>query len=81
MKFSSPTIHIWIPHATGVRVRTTVSASVGVVEMEIATGRKSADPMDRRSETGLVEWIWDLYGRGGAERFLSALDEKLTWNL
>ncbi|KAL3525527.1 hypothetical protein ACH5RR_013899 [Cinchona calisaya] len=40
--------------------------SFGVVALEIATGRKSADrmPTDKKPETGLVEWVWDLYGLG-----------------
>ncbi|XVE83032.1 hypothetical protein DITRI_Ditri16bG0054200 [Diplodiscus trichospermus] len=47
--------------------------SFGVVILEIATGRKSVDPR-RKSDKGLLEWSWDLYGKG--ELFL-AVDEKL----
>ncbi|KAL1541710.1 L-type lectin-domain containing receptor kinase IX.1-like [Salvia divinorum] len=36
--------------------------SFGVVALEIATGRRSTDPLD---EKGLVAWAWDLYGKGG----------------
>ncbi|KAI9165678.1 hypothetical protein LWI28_018622 [Acer negundo] len=43
-------------------------------DTEIATGRKSSDPVVRSSEMGIVEWIWDLYGSGN---LLSAIDEKL----
>ncbi|XP_010026580.2 L-type lectin-domain containing receptor kinase IX.1 [Eucalyptus grandis] len=38
--------------------------SLGVVALEIGTGRKSVDPMEQSSEMSLVEWVWDLYGRG-----------------
>ncbi|PPD95218.1 hypothetical protein GOBAR_DD07757 [Gossypium barbadense] len=48
--------------------------SFGVVLLEIATGRKSADPREA-TETGLVEQVWDLYGEG---KLLSVVDEKLN---
>ncbi|XWS33412.1 hypothetical protein CRYUN_Cryun22dG0080400 [Craigia yunnanensis] len=48
--------------------------SFGVVLLEIATGRKSADPREA-TEIGLVEWVWDLYGEG---KLLLAADEKLN---
>lgn len=49
--------------------------SFGVVVLEIATGRKSVDPIDKSSsETGLVAWIWDLFGRG---KLLWGVDEML----
>uniref|UniRef100_A0A2N9FYU8 Protein kinase domain-containing protein n=1 Tax=Fagus sylvatica TaxID=28930 RepID=A0A2N9FYU8_FAGSY len=48
--------------------------SFGVVALEIATGRKSVNPMGKDSEMGLVEWIWNLYGKGD---LLLAMDEKL----
>ncbi|KAJ7943774.1 putative Kinase [Quillaja saponaria] len=35
--------------------------SFGVVALEIATGKKSVDPM---RDYGLVEWVWNHYGRG-----------------
>ncbi|XP_060674858.1 L-type lectin-domain containing receptor kinase IX.1-like [Ziziphus jujuba] len=55
--------------------------SFGVVCLEIATGRKSVDPMDKNCQMGLVEWIWDLYGKGnlvlGVDgRIQSDLDKK-----
>ncbi|XP_028754612.1 L-type lectin-domain containing receptor kinase IX.1-like [Neltuma alba] len=38
--------------------------SFGVVALEIATGRQANDLMqDRGAELGLVEWVWDHYGR------------------
>ncbi|OVA15244.1 Protein kinase domain [Macleaya cordata] len=49
--------------------------SFGVVALEIACGKKSVDPMKVESQVGLVEWVWDLYGRGGLS---AAVDEKLT---
>ncbi|XVF17404.1 hypothetical protein REPUB_Repub10bG0119300 [Reevesia pubescens] len=48
--------------------------SFGVVLLELATGKKSADPREA-TETGLVEWVWDLYGE---EKLLLAADEKLN---
>ncbi|XP_054808946.1 L-type lectin-domain containing receptor kinase IX.1-like [Prosopis cineraria] len=39
--------------------------SFGVVALEIATGRKANDLMtDGYGEIGLIEWVWDHYGRG-----------------
>ncbi|XP_028754611.1 L-type lectin-domain containing receptor kinase IX.1-like [Neltuma alba] len=50
--------------------------SFGVVVLEIATGRKANDVMkDGDAEVGLIEWIWDHYGRGD---LALAMDEKLT---
>ncbi|KAK9272925.1 hypothetical protein L1049_003304 [Liquidambar formosana] len=48
--------------------------SFGVVALEIACGRKSVDKLGEESQMGLVEWVWDLYGRGN---HLSAIDERL----
>ncbi|KAK7818565.1 l-type lectin-domain containing receptor kinase ix.1 [Quercus suber] len=48
--------------------------SFGVVALEIVTGRRSIDPMGKDSEMGLVDWIWNLHGKGD---LLLALDEKL----
>ncbi|GMN34051.1 hypothetical protein TIFTF001_004486 [Ficus carica] len=48
--------------------------SFGVVAIEIATGKKSVAPPEGNSEMGLVEWVWDLYGKG---MLLSAVDERL----
>ncbi|KAK2656647.1 hypothetical protein Ddye_009699 [Dipteronia dyeriana] len=38
--------------------------SFGVVPLEIATGKKSANPIKEYPGMGLVEWVWDLYRRG-----------------
>ncbi|KAF3439166.1 hypothetical protein FNV43_RR18479 [Rhamnella rubrinervis] len=48
--------------------------SFGVVALEIVTGRKSADRIEEDSEIGLVEWVWNLYGKGN---LALALDERL----
>ncbi|GLT45978.1 hypothetical protein SLA2020_197710 [Shorea laevis] len=48
--------------------------SFGVVILEIATGRKSIDRMGEESDLGLVEWVWDLYGKG---RLHSGVDERV----
>ncbi|XP_028790475.1 L-type lectin-domain containing receptor kinase IX.1-like [Neltuma alba] len=50
--------------------------SFGVVVLEIATGRKANHLMkDGDAEVGLIEWIWDHYGRG---ELALAMDEKLA---
>lgn len=38
--------------------------SFGVVALEIACGRKPVEPKAEPSKVRLVEWVWDLYGRG-----------------
>ncbi|KAK4366349.1 hypothetical protein RND71_014229 [Anisodus tanguticus] len=48
--------------------------SFGIVALEIATGKKSVDPGTGKSDAGLVEYVWDLYGKG---KLLSVVDEKL----
>ncbi|KAJ4714597.1 putative Kinase [Melia azedarach] len=48
--------------------------SFGIVALEIVTGRKSVDPIRENSEMGLVEWVWDLYGKG---KLVMAADERL----
>nr|WAU86950.1 birch protein [Betula platyphylla] len=49
--------------------------SFGVVALEIATGRRSGHPMELEdSNTGLVQWVWNLYGKGD---LLLAVDGKL----
>nr|POE58600.1 l-type lectin-domain containing receptor kinase ix.1 [Quercus suber] len=48
--------------------------SFGVIALEIVTRRKSIDPIRKDSETGLLEPIWNLYGKGD---LLLAVDEKL----
>jgi serine/threonine protein kinase len=48
--------------------------SFGVVALEIATGRRSVDTMEKDSEIGLVQWVWNLYGK---QDLLVAVDGKL----
>ncbi|KAL5556705.1 hypothetical protein UlMin_038941 [Ulmus minor] len=48
--------------------------SFGVVALEIATGRKVNNLIEKDSQMGLVEWIWNLYGKG---ILVVAADEKL----
>ncbi|GLU20213.1 hypothetical protein SLE2022_364240 [Rubroshorea leprosula] len=48
--------------------------SFGVVILEIVTGRKSTDEMGKEFELGLVEWVWDLYGK---RRLHSGVDERV----
>ncbi|XP_059647958.1 L-type lectin-domain containing receptor kinase IX.1-like [Cornus florida] len=48
--------------------------SFGIVVLEIACGRKSIDPNSDETQKVLVNWMWDLYGRG---RLLEAADQKL----
>jgi hypothetical protein len=45
-----------------------------VVVLEIATGRISSRSMENDSNIGLVQWVWNLYGRVD---LLLAVDEKL----
>nr|GME05282.1 L-type lectin-domain containing receptor kinase IX.1-like [Ipomoea batatas] len=53
--------------------------SFGVVALEIATGKRSNDASTSMSyTTGLVQWVWDLYGKG---ELLSAMDPKLSGDL
>ncbi|KAI7749655.1 hypothetical protein M8C21_010531, partial [Ambrosia artemisiifolia] len=49
--------------------------SFGVVAIEIASGRKVMDSVDSDSDLGLVEWIWDLLGKG---ELLSGVDQRLN---
>ncbi|KAJ8765498.1 hypothetical protein K2173_014620 [Erythroxylum novogranatense] len=46
--------------------------SFGVVALEIGTGRKAVDSIEKKSEMSLVEWVWDLYGVGNLSRAFDA---------
>ncbi|KAL7199732.1 hypothetical protein ACSBR2_021940 [Camellia fascicularis] len=46
----------------------------GIVALEIACGRKPIDLMAEEGHMRLVEWVWELYGRGN---LLEAADAKL----
>ncbi|PON97086.1 Serine/threonine protein kinase [Trema orientale] len=49
--------------------------SFGVVALEIATGRKAVNPIEKDVDVGnLVEWVWNLYGK---RNLISAVDEKM----
>lgn len=48
--------------------------SFGAVTLEIACGRRPLDHTLEEHNCRLVEWVWDLYGKGKA---LDAADEKL----
>ncbi|KAK6923239.1 Legume lectin domain [Dillenia turbinata] len=48
--------------------------SFGVVALEIACGRRPVDAKAEPSKVRLVEWVWDLYGRG---KVLEAADKSL----
>ncbi|CAL5438464.1 unnamed protein product [Camellia sinensis] len=48
--------------------------SFGIVALEIACGRKPIDLMAEEGHMRLVEWVWELYGRGN---LLEAADAKL----
>ncbi|KAF2325646.1 hypothetical protein GH714_031806 [Hevea brasiliensis] len=48
--------------------------SFGVVALEIASGKRAIDQIEQEHEMNLVEWIWELYGRG---KLHLAADKKL----
>jgi len=49
--------------------------SFGVVALEITTGRKAVEVMKEQGvDKGLIEWVWDHYGRG---EILVTMDENL----
>jgi serine/threonine protein kinase len=49
--------------------------SFGVVSLEIACGRKPVEPRAEQSKVRLVEYVWDLYGKG---QLLEAVDKGLS---
>ncbi|CAN1184403.1 L-type lectin-domain containing receptor kinase IX.1 [Linum perenne] len=49
--------------------------SFGVVALEIACGRKPVDPKQELRKVRLVEWVWDLYGKG---EIMEAVDWRMT---
>ncbi|XP_008779783.3 L-type lectin-domain containing receptor kinase IX.1-like [Phoenix dactylifera] len=49
--------------------------SFGVVILEIACGRKPVEARKKESEVSLVEWVWELYGKGMC---LAAADKRLN---
>ncbi|WOL04956.1 hypothetical protein Cni_G13679 [Canna indica] len=51
--------------------------SFGIVTLEIACGRRTIVLSEEENKIKLVEWVWELYGRGA---ILEAADEKLNGN-
>ncbi|XP_010273743.1 PREDICTED: L-type lectin-domain containing receptor kinase IX.1-like [Nelumbo nucifera] len=49
--------------------------SYGIVALEIACGRRPVEPRLETSKVRLVEWVWELYGRGS---LLQAADSRLV---
>ncbi|KAG2703963.1 hypothetical protein I3760_06G161300, partial [Carya illinoinensis] len=48
--------------------------SFGIVALEIACGRKPINPKAPEDQVALVEWVWELYGKGDV---LEAADPRL----
>ncbi|MQL73877.1 hypothetical protein Taro_006204 [Colocasia esculenta] len=49
--------------------------SFGVVALEIACGRRPIEPTAEEGRVGLVDWVWNLYGRHAV---LKAADPRLS---
>ncbi|GMY20330.1 L-type lectin-domain containing receptor kinase IX.1-like [Fagus crenata] len=49
--------------------------SFGVVSLEISCGRKPIEAQSEPSKVRLVEWVWDLYGKG---QLFEAVDKGLS---
>ncbi|XP_058081007.1 L-type lectin-domain containing receptor kinase IX.1-like [Magnolia sinica] len=49
--------------------------SFGIVALEIACGRRPVELRAEPIKVRMVEWVWDLYGRG---RLLEAADQRLS---
>ena len=49
--------------------------SFGVVALEVSCGRRPVLPKAEPNEVMLVEWVWDLYGKG---QLLEAVDKRLS---
>ncbi|XP_012068412.3 L-type lectin-domain containing receptor kinase IX.1 [Jatropha curcas] len=48
--------------------------SFGVVALEITCGRRPVDAKQEANKVRLVEWVWDLYGKG---QIIEAMDKRL----
>ncbi|XP_059654637.1 L-type lectin-domain containing receptor kinase IX.1-like [Cornus florida] len=59
---------------TGKASKKTDVYSFGVVALEIACGRKPINTKAQESQIGMIELVWDLYGKG---KLLGAADPKL----
>ncbi|TKY58743.1 L-type lectin-domain containing receptor kinase IX.1 [Spatholobus suberectus] len=51
--------------------------SFGVVALEIACGRRPVEVKEEPGKVRLVEWVWNLYGKG---KLIEATDKKLNWD-
>ncbi|EEF35168.1 kinase, putative [Ricinus communis] len=49
--------------------------SFGVVALEITCGRRPVDVRQEPDKVRLVEWVWDLYGKG---QLVEAVDKRLS---
>ena len=47
----------------------------GMVSLEIVCGRKSIEPQTEPNKVNLVEWVWELHGKG---QLLEVVDYKLN---
>ncbi|OMO85278.1 hypothetical protein CCACVL1_10296 [Corchorus capsularis] len=62
-------------HIAGKASKQSDTYSFGVVALEIACGRKPIEPKAGEGKVNLVEWVWELYGRG---KLLEACDSRLS---
>ncbi|XP_042496644.1 L-type lectin-domain containing receptor kinase IX.1-like [Macadamia integrifolia] len=49
--------------------------SFGIVALEIASGRRCVEPKAEEGQMVLLEWVWELYGKG---KLLKAADPKFN---
>ncbi|KAF4386877.1 hypothetical protein F8388_006832 [Cannabis sativa] len=63
-------------HTTGKATKKLDMYSFGMVALEISCGRRSIVLKEEPSKVTLVEWVWELYGKG---QNLEAVDKKLSF--
>ncbi|KAK4254183.1 hypothetical protein QN277_009597 [Acacia crassicarpa] len=61
--------------AMGKATRESDMYSFGIVALEIACGRKPIDPNASEEQVLMVQWVWELYGRGELQE---AVDKRLN---
>ncbi|KAI9110445.1 hypothetical protein K1719_018605 [Acacia pycnantha] len=61
--------------AMGKATRESDMYSFGIVALEIACGRKPIDPNASDEQVLIVQWVWELYGRGELQE---AVDKRLN---